>query len=87
MWEDGLSYRQTAALFNIRNAGCLSDWERRYETGGIDALAARRRGGPRTMPEPPQASQNETKSRAVLLAKLNWQAVEEVSRSASSPLC
>ncbi|MBP2239379.1 hypothetical protein J2Z31_005926 [Sinorhizobium kostiense] len=21
MWEDGLSYRQTAALFNIRNAG------------------------------------------------------------------
>ncbi|MDW9912747.1 helix-turn-helix domain-containing protein [Sinorhizobium meliloti] len=45
MWEDGLSYRQTAALFNIRNAGCLSDWERRYETGGIDALAARQEEG------------------------------------------
>ncbi len=42
------------------------------------------------MPEPPQASQNEMKSRAVLRAKLNWQPVEEVSRSAfrmaSSPL-
>lgn len=24
MWEEGLSYRQTAALFNIRNAGCLT---------------------------------------------------------------
>jgi transposase len=23
MWEDGLSCRQTAALFNIRNASCL----------------------------------------------------------------
>jgi transposase len=77
MWEDGLSYRQTAALFNIRNAGCLPDWERRYETGGLDALAPRRRGRPRSMPEPPvrkqpQAPQNdETKSREELLAELN----------------
>ncbi|RWX25833.1 transposase, partial [Rhizobium leguminosarum] len=46
MWKDGLSYRQTAALFDIRNKGCLSDWERRYETGGIDALTSRRKGGP-----------------------------------------
>nr|WP_051320964.1 helix-turn-helix domain-containing protein [Rhizobium mesoamericanum] len=38
MWEDGLSYRQTAAVFSI--------WERRYEIGGIDALAPLRRGGP-----------------------------------------
>ncbi|MDX0469579.1 helix-turn-helix domain-containing protein [Sinorhizobium medicae] len=82
MWEDGLSCRQTAALFNIRNAGCLSDWERRYEIGGIDALAPRRRGRPRTMPEPPlpkqpQAPQNdETKSRAELLAELNYLRME-----------
>ncbi|ASP73264.1 helix-turn-helix domain-containing protein [Sinorhizobium meliloti] len=67
MWEDGLSYRQTAALFNIRNAGCLSDWERRYETGGIDALAPRRRGRPRTeppLPKQPQAPQNDETKRA-----------------------
>lgn len=82
MWEDGLSYRQTAALFNIRNAGCLSDWERRYETVGIDALAPRRRGRPRTMPESPlpkqpQAPQyDETKSRAELLAELNYLRME-----------
>ncbi|RVJ64843.1 helix-turn-helix domain-containing protein [Sinorhizobium meliloti] len=50
MWEDGLSDGQTAALFNIRNAGCLSDWERRYETGGIDALAAAAEEGPERCP-------------------------------------
>ena len=37
MWEDGLSCRQTAALFNLRRR-CLADWERRYKTDGIDAL-------------------------------------------------
>ncbi|WP_263491228.1 transposase, partial [Rhizobium sp. 3T7] len=52
MWEDGLSYRETAALFDIRSASCLSDWERRYEHGGIEALAPRRRGRPPLMPEP-----------------------------------
>ncbi len=35
MWNEGLSYRQAAALFNIRNAGCLPGWEKRYHTGGI----------------------------------------------------
>lgn len=50
MWEDGLSCRQTAALFNIRNAGCLSDWERRYEIGGIDALARAAEEGPERCP-------------------------------------
>lgn len=39
MWDDGLSYRQTAALFNIRNASCLPGWEKRYHAGGIEALA------------------------------------------------
>jgi transposase len=77
MWEDGLSCRQTAALFNIRNAGCLPDWERRYEAGGIEALAPRRRGRPRSMSdppspgEPPVAQSDETKSREELLAELN----------------
>lgn len=32
MWNEGLSYRQAAALFNIRNAGCLPGWEKRYHT-------------------------------------------------------
>jgi transposase len=78
MWDDGLSRRQTAAIFNIRNAGCLSDWERRYERGGIDALAPRRTGRLRSMPEPPPKTPGSTvpptddaKSREELLAELN----------------
>jgi transposase len=39
MWDDGLSYRQAAAIFNIRNKSCLVDWEKRYERGGLEALA------------------------------------------------
>ena len=78
MWDDGLSRRQTAAIFNIRNAGCLSDWERRYECGGIDALASRRKGRPRSMPKPPPKTpgsivppDDDAKSREELLAELS----------------
>jgi transposase len=82
MWEDGLSYRQTAALFNIRNRSCLPDWERRYKTGGIDALNSRRKGRPRSMPEPPVAKNpdasrsDDQKSREELLAELNYLRME-----------
>lgn len=77
MWEDGLSRRQVAALFNIRHAGCLSDWERRYERGGLAALAPRRKGRPRKLGKsrkPPGAESpvdDEAKSREELLAELN----------------
>jgi transposase len=83
MWKDGLSHRQTAALFDIRSAPCLSIWEKLYERGGIEALAPRRRGRPRSMPEPPIAAsgtdkppQDEAKSREELLAELNYLRME-----------
>jgi transposase len=84
MWGDRLSYRQTAALFNIRNAGCLPGWEKRYHAGGIEALAARPRGRPRSMPKPPKpptpeapvASDDEAKSREELLVELNYLRME-----------
>jgi transposase len=80
MWEDGLSYRQTAALFNIRNMSCLADWERRYKAGGVDALSPRRKGRPRSMPEPPQqpdaSRSDDKKSREELLAELNYLRME-----------
>ena len=83
MWEDGLSYRQTAALFNIRNRSCLPDWERRYKTGGIDALSPRRRGRHRSiMPEPPVPKEpdasrsDDKKSREELLAELSYLRME-----------
>lgn len=82
MWEDGLSYRQTAALFNIRNKSCVSDWERRYKTGGINALSPRRKGRPRSMPEPPVPKEpdasrgDDKKSREELLAELSYLRME-----------
>jgi len=78
MWKEGLSHRQTAVVFDIRSFGCLSVWEKLYEQGGIDALAPRRRGRSRSMPEPPipasganEPSKDEAKSREELLAELN----------------
>jgi transposase len=72
MWVEGLSYRQTAALFNIRNAGCLAGWE---------ALAPHPRGRPRSMPKPPTpeapaASDDEARIREELLAELNYLRME-----------
>lgn len=52
MWDDQLSYGQVAAVFNIRSAGCISHWERCYHSGGLDALAPRKRGKPKKMPIP-----------------------------------
>jgi transposase len=84
MWEAGLSYRQTAALFNIRNAGCLAGWEKRYHAGGTEALAPYPRGRPRSMPKPPKppapeapvAAEDEAKSREELLAELRYLRME-----------
>lgn len=60
MWDDELSYKQVAEAFNIRNASCISQWERCYHSGGLDALAPRKRGGTQKMsilpdPEPPES--------------------------------
>lgn len=49
MWRDGLSHRQVTALFDIRNAGLVAQWERLYHVGGIDALSPAQRGRPRKM--------------------------------------
>lgn len=81
MWDEGLSYRQTAALFNIRSASCLPGWEKRYRAGGIEALAPRP-GGRRPMPKPPApeppaaTAYDDGKSREELLAELNYLRME-----------
>ncbi|WP_425351887.1 IS3 family transposase [Pleomorphomonas carboxyditropha] len=82
MWTEGLSYRHTAAIFNIRNASCLPDWERGYEQAGIEGLAPRRKGRPPRMkkPEPPSEtpdpSVDSAKSREELLAELAYLRME-----------
>ncbi|WP_322068129.1 IS3 family transposase, partial [Burkholderia cenocepacia] len=72
MQRDGLSYGQTAALFDIRSAGHVSTWERLYHEGGFDALSSRRRGRPRKMatslpPKPTEAGSPDERSREELL--------------------
>jgi transposase len=82
IWEDGLSHRQAAAVFNIRNRSCIAQWERRYERGGIEALALRRKGRPRSMPEPPGPNHpqslpsDDTRSREELLSELSYLRME-----------
>lgn len=39
MRDNGLSYRQTAAVFNLPNAHRVAEWDRRFENGGAKALA------------------------------------------------
>jgi len=43
MWDNALSYNQTAAVFNIRNPTSIGIWSNRYREGGIEALARQRR--------------------------------------------
>lgn len=38
MRSEELSYRQAAALFNIRNRDMIGSWQRAYEMGGLAAL-------------------------------------------------
>ena len=77
MWKDGLSLRQTAALFNIRHAGRIAIWQSDYSRGGFEALVPRRQGRPPKMkdPEVPRGSTapsgDAAKSREELLAELN----------------
>jgi transposase len=39
MWDNGLSMKQTAAIFNVRNPTSIGIWESRYRSGGLEALA------------------------------------------------
>jgi transposase len=83
MWDNHLSYRETAAFFNIRNRGCLPVWQRLYRTGGIDGLAPRRRGRPKAMSEPvpgrPQTpAADDQRTREELLAELKFLRMENV---------
>ena len=72
---EGLSHRETAARFNIRNASAIGQWERQYDAGGVDALSARPRGRPGKMPKAPPLPlvppDDDKRSRQELLDELN----------------
>jgi transposase len=52
MARDGLSLQQVAALFDIRSPGLIAMWRRRYDAGGVGALAPKPRGRPKAMATP-----------------------------------
>lgn len=48
-----LSYRETAAFFDLRGGhGVVGKWQRLYDEGGIKALEPRRKGRPAKMKKP-----------------------------------
>ena len=54
MWDAELSYRETTALFNLRNPGQVGIWEQQYYSGGIEALSSRQPGQPAKVPKTPK---------------------------------
>jgi transposase len=81
MWDNGLSYRQTAAVFNLPNSGRIGQWERRYQSGGADSLARRPRSNSGKMKAPttkptPATPGDDTRTREELLKELAWLRME-----------
>ena len=83
MWENGLTYNQAAATFNIRNPTSVGIWDRRYTEGGLEALALQ----PRTLSKlnnmkapssKPDAKPDSERSRDDLLAELEYLRMENV---------
>jgi transposase len=78
-WDNALALGQTAALFNIRSPGSLTVWEREYRRAGLEGLAARPRGKPKSMsvaPSKPESRPDEEKSREDLQAELDYLRME-----------
>jgi transposase len=80
MWENELSYGQTAVQFDIRNPGALGVWERSFHSGGLEALKPRPRGRSTAMAvptaKPDTPSDDEKRSREELLAELDYLRME-----------
>jgi len=85
MWRGKLSLRQTAAFFNLGNSSQIGTWQSRYYSGGIEALATRKKGPYSVMPKPPLKPlkpsndlpvNDEELSHAQLLEKLRWAQME-----------
>lgn len=78
LWKNQATYSDTAMLFDIRGPGCIREWERRYRSGGTEALIPQTRKPSKTMPtkpieKPPRVTkEDESRSREDLLEELNY---------------
>lgn len=78
MWDNGLSNRQAAAHFNIRNITSIGQWVQRFQDGGLAALARpRQQASVMKAPsrKPPPKPDDEC-SRDELVEKLRWLRME-----------
>lgn len=77
MRDEALSYRQVAALFNIRKFNIIGTWMKAYERDGHTGLSSRKTNRSKQLkkrpdPKPEVTSQNDDKlSREELLAEVN----------------
>ncbi len=82
MWREQLSYRATAALFNLGNSSQVGRWEQQYYSSDLAALPSAKKRSSTAMPKPPSKSdetssnRNEDLSLAELLVKLRKLEVE-----------
>lgn len=85
MWDNKLSYAETAAKFNVRGQCHIGIWQRSFLDGGAAALIPPPKGRDEKMhdpttdsPEPPGAKRpnDEVRSREELLKELNYLRME-----------
>ena len=53
MEREKLSFRQTAAVFNLGSSTQVGRWQKQYYSGGIEALTSGKKGSCNVMPKPP----------------------------------
>jgi transposase len=74
MWDNSLSHTKVAAVFNIGNIVSIGLWERRFHSGGIDALARTSRRKPGQLnastSKPPPPAHDLERSREELLVEV-----------------
>ncbi len=76
MWAENLSYRQAAAIFDIRSVAQIGLWERQYHSEGLKGLAPKPKGRKKKMQTTPvtkladSPAQDDHRTREQLLTEL-----------------
>jgi len=68
--SEGLSHRQAMALFDIRMSGLIGQWQRQYDSGGLDALTSARERRTRMHKKPTTPKPAEELTREELLEEV-----------------
>ncbi|GAB5101314.1 transposase [Caballeronia sp. HLA56] len=91
MHEEGLSQRQTAALFNLRRFNVIGEWEDKFKQGGSKALGRVSGERRKTMSKTPsdqakQQNSDHDRSREDLIDELNSLRMENAYLKKLEPL-